>query len=62
MIPHVPANRIARMIAHSGAKNSAIQWLEISYERKESPLICLQSFGIGMTSDPAHASRTCCDG
>jgi len=41
---HVPANRIARMFAHSADKNSAIQWLEISYQRKESPMIRLAVF------------------
>jgi serine/threonine protein kinase len=41
---HVPANRIARMFAHSGDKTSAIRWLEISYQRKESPLIRLAVF------------------
>src|SRR5262245_48399518 len=41
---HVPANRIARMFAHSGDKNSAIKWLETSYQRKESPLIRLAVF------------------
>src|SRR5215813_12077362 len=35
---------VARMFAHSGDKNSAIQWLERSYQRKESPLIRLAVF------------------
>ncbi|MFB3126378.1 MAG: protein kinase, partial [Candidatus Acidiferrales bacterium] len=41
---HVPAIRIARMFAHAGDKNSAIQWLEKAYQARESPLIRLGVF------------------
>ncbi|MFQ5778048.1 MAG: tetratricopeptide repeat protein, partial [Terriglobia bacterium] len=41
---HIPAIRIARMFAHSGDKNSAIQWLEKAYRAKESPLMRLAVF------------------
>jgi len=36
---HLPAIRIARMFAHSGDKDAAIQWLEKAYQARESPLI-----------------------
>jgi hypothetical protein len=35
---HVPAIRIARMFAHAGDTDSAIQWLERAYQSHESPL------------------------
>ena len=51
---HVPAIRVARMFAHSGDKDSAIQWLENAYQAKESPLIRLAVFWDwdGLRSDP----------
>jgi serine/threonine protein kinase/tetratricopeptide (TPR) repeat protein len=41
---HVPATRIARMFAHAGDKNSAMEWLERAYQTRESPLIRLAVF------------------
>jgi len=41
---HVPAIRIARMFAHSGDKDAAMQWLEKAYQARESPLIRLAVF------------------
>jgi len=41
---HVPAIRIARMFAHAGDKNSAIQWLEKAYQARESPMVRLGVF------------------
>ncbi len=35
---HVPAIRIARMFAHAGETDSALQWLERAYENHESPM------------------------
>src|SRR5262249_11145422 len=34
----VPGIRIARMFAHAGDADSAMQWLERAYENRESPL------------------------
>jgi TolB-like protein/tRNA A-37 threonylcarbamoyl transferase component Bud32/Tfp pilus assembly protein PilF len=36
---HIPAIRIARMFAHAGDKDSAMEWLERAYQARESPLI-----------------------
>jgi len=41
---HVPAIRIARMFAHAGDKDAAMQWLEKAYQARESPLIRLAVF------------------
>lgn len=41
---HVPAIRIARMFAHAGDKDAAMQWLEKAYLARESPLIRLAVF------------------
>lgn len=35
---HIPAIRIARMFAHAGDADLAMQWLERAYENRESPL------------------------
>ena len=35
---HVPAIRVARMFAHAGDADRAMQWLERAYEARESPL------------------------
>jgi TolB-like protein/tetratricopeptide (TPR) repeat protein len=35
---HVPGIRVARMFAHAGDADRAIQWLERAYENRESPL------------------------
>jgi serine/threonine protein kinase/tetratricopeptide (TPR) repeat protein len=35
---HVPALRIARMFAHAGQNDRAIEWLEKAYVNRESPL------------------------
>ncbi len=35
---HVPAIRIARMYAHSGDKDKALDWLEKAYQNRESPM------------------------
>lgn len=40
----VPALRIARMFAHAGDADSALQWLEKAYENRESPLSRLGVF------------------
>jgi TolB-like protein/Tfp pilus assembly protein PilF len=39
---HVPALRIARLYAHAGAKEAALDWLERAYEQHEAPLVHLQ--------------------
>lgn len=41
---HIPAVRIARMYAHAGDKDTAMQWLEKAYQNRESPLIRLAVF------------------
>jgi hypothetical protein len=41
---HVPALRIARMFAHAGDNDSALQWLERAYENRESTLARLGVF------------------
>ncbi|MEE8201320.1 MAG: hypothetical protein V3R29_09145, partial [Candidatus Acidoferrales bacterium] len=41
---HVPAIRIARMFAHAGDKNSAIQWLEKAYQAQASAMMRLGVF------------------
>ena len=38
---HVPALRIARMFAHAGDNDAALQWLERAYENRESTLMRL---------------------
>ena len=38
---HVPALRIARMFAHAGDNDRALDWLERAYENRESPLVRL---------------------
>ena len=35
---HVPAIRIARMFAHAGEKDLALDWLEKAYDNRESPM------------------------
>jgi len=35
---HIPAIRIARMFAHAGDNNRAMDWLERAYQARESPL------------------------
>jgi TolB-like protein/Tfp pilus assembly protein PilF len=41
---HVPAIRIARMFAHAGLNDRAIEWLEKAYANRESPLSRLGVF------------------
>jgi tetratricopeptide (TPR) repeat protein len=41
---HVPAVRVARMFAHAGDADRALQWLERAYETRESPLARLAVF------------------
>jgi tetratricopeptide (TPR) repeat protein len=41
---HVPAIRIARMFAHAGDTDRAMQWLERAYENRESTLARLPVF------------------
>jgi serine/threonine-protein kinase len=41
---HVPGIRIARMFAHAGDNDSALHWLEIAYQNRESPLMRLGVF------------------
>ena len=38
---HVPGVRIARLYAHAGENDQAMVWLEIAFERRESPLMHL---------------------
>jgi len=38
---HVPAFRIARLWAHAGETERALDWLEKAFERHESPLVHL---------------------
>jgi len=39
---HIPAIRIARLYAHAGAKDQALQWLEKAFEQRELPMIHLK--------------------
>jgi tetratricopeptide (TPR) repeat protein len=39
---HVPAVRIARLYAHAGDVDRALQWLEKAYEAREAPLVHLR--------------------
>ena len=39
---HVPALRIARLYAHAGARDRALDWLERACEQHEAPLVHLQ--------------------
>ncbi len=39
---YLPALRIARLYAHAGEKNRALDWLEKAYEERESPLLHLK--------------------
>lgn len=41
---HVPAIRVARMFAHAGDKDAALEWLEKAYEARESPMTHLAVF------------------
>ena len=41
---HVPAIRIARMFAHAGDKDAAIEWLEKAFAARESPIIRIAVF------------------
>jgi len=41
---HIPAIRVARMFAHAGDKDRAIEWLEKAYQAHESPMIRLAVF------------------
>ncbi len=41
---HIPALRIARMFAHAGDNDSALQWLERAYDNRESALMRLGVF------------------
>jgi serine/threonine protein kinase/tetratricopeptide (TPR) repeat protein len=41
---HVPAIRIARMYAHAGDNDHAMDWLERAYQARESPLMRLAVF------------------
>ena len=51
---HVPALRIARMFAHAGDNDSALQWLERAYENRESALMRLGVYWdwLDLHSDP----------
>lgn len=40
-LAHVPAIRIARLCAHAGEKDRALEWLEKAYEQRESALVHL---------------------
>ncbi len=37
-LTHIPAIRIARLYAHAGEKDRALEWLEKAYEEREGPL------------------------
>jgi serine/threonine-protein kinase len=39
---HVPALRVARLFAHAGATETALEWLERAYTRHEAPLVHLR--------------------
>src|SRR5262249_16787493 len=41
---HMPAIRIARMFAHAGDRDAAMQWLEKAYQERESPMIRMAVF------------------
>ena len=45
---HVSAVRIARVYAHAGANERALEWLERAYDRRETPLIHI---GVGWDWD-----------
>jgi eukaryotic-like serine/threonine-protein kinase len=51
---HVPALRIARMFAHAGDPDKAMEWLEKAYANRESPLSRLAVFWdwIDLHTDP----------
>ena len=38
---HVQAFRVARLYAHAGEKDRALEWLEKAYEQHETPLVHL---------------------
>ncbi len=41
-LTYVPALRIARLYAHAGEKDRALEWLEKAYEEREPPLVHLR--------------------
>jgi adenylate cyclase len=41
---HVPALRVARMFAHAGETDTAIEWIERAYGNRESPMMRLGVF------------------
>jgi eukaryotic-like serine/threonine-protein kinase len=51
---HVPAIRIARMFAHAGETNLALDWLERAYDNRESPMLRMGIFWDwqGLRSEP----------
>ena len=51
---HVPALRIARMFAHAGETDTAIEWIERAYANRESPMMRLGVFWdwIDLHGDP----------
>ena len=38
---YIPSIRVARLWAHAGEREKALEWLEKSFERRESPLVHL---------------------
>jgi hypothetical protein len=48
VLAYVPAVRIARLYAHAGESDRALEWLEKAYEHRESPLVHL---GVGWDWD-----------
>jgi hypothetical protein len=57
---HIPANRVARMFAHAGDNEAALQWLERAYDNRESPLMRMACSGTGSICIATRDSRTCC--
>lgn len=53
---HIPAIRVARLYAHAGEKDQALQWLEKAYEHRESPLqhLSVAWDWIGLKDDPRY--------
>ena len=53
---HIPAIRVARLYAHAGEKDQALQWLEKAYEHRESNLqhLSVAWDWIGLKDDPRY--------
>ena len=59
---YYPAIRVARVLAHAGENERALQFLEKAYERRETPLYHIVCGGTGTNFGLTRASSRCCDG